>query len=169
MPLALDVAPCDAASVTWRKGGALRRLLFVLSVAALVAVAGCTPTTSPTSTVASTTTTPAQAVREAIVPARVPIDSAYYPAGATISAISFDTCSTLGYTTYGNVRFPLSQPACADGFPTGPSAESPPVPLREGLTQYGAYGGTSPAVAAECVATNACFDYFSTTLLRIRW
>ncbi len=146
----------------------MRRFTLLVAVVALVAVFGCTPTTTPQSTLTSTSTVPAQGLREVIVPAKVPIDSAFYPAGATVSAISFDRCTRLGYTTGRNAIFTLSDWACSDiGFPDGPSVESPPVPMRDGLTQYGAYYGTSPTeCSGECLAP---FDYYSTTMLRIRW
>ncbi len=143
----------------------MRRLAMFVSVVALVAVLGCTPTTAPVSTLASTSTVPAQGLREVIVPANLAVDAEFYPAWATVSAISFATCSRLGYyDVESRSDVALSEWSC-EPAPSG-LAESPPVQIRGGVTQYGGFRATSPDV---CIGGSCFLERENPVLLRIRW
>jgi hypothetical protein len=148
----------------------MRRFVIVLSAAALVAIAGCTPTATPaSSTTAPTTTAPVQGLREVWVPVNVPIDSAYYPSNAEISVVwvlvdSLERCLTLAVFSSLGPYTPVGEQNCV--LEPGGILASPPSPLQPGLTMYGfsyfevscffgcgPFAGRDPAVA----------------VLRIRW
>jgi hypothetical protein len=159
----------------------MRRFMIVLSVAALVAVAGCTPTATPaSSTTAPTTTAPVQGLREVWVPMYLPIDSAYYPSNATISAVTFQTwCNALVVfdegVGFGDLPgfdpedYEVASPQNCVPEPGGVGAASPPVPLRSGLNEYGHVfvapypGSCGSPVVSECTSATRQF------VLRIRW
>ncbi len=137
----------------------MRRLAVALFVIGFVA-AGCTPTNPPTSTsstTASTTTStaPVQGLREAFVDGRIAyntgIDSANYPANATIEAYGITNggrCEVVGILAE-NVTDVNAMPGSelCDAFfhPLRAIFRSQPVPLAPGRVFYMAGGRDSEA------------------------
>jgi hypothetical protein len=142
----------------------MRHLVMVLSVAAVAALAGCTPTTAPaSSTTAPATTAPAQGLREVWVPADIPIDSSYYPEDAVISVFrSVEGCMALVVFSDSGTSKPVSEENCV-AEPGGLGTPSQAVPLQPGLTMYG-YAIVEAGCERDCLNVGR-----GPAVLRIRW
>ena len=145
----------------------MKRLALVLTVAALAAVSCTTPGAVPATTTSSSTTQPGASAREAVIEydltkGRTPIDSSFYPAGATIIAETNlgGYCLRLLKGTGGGlgVEVPGSE-SCEQVVVGGEGVvRSSPVPLFAG-----------EAVYVPAISLNGTDLGEITARLRVRW